>query len=171
MNWDGFTFPEGTQASLDRLKSVFKMQVMELSQFSDYALRVLIYSGLNQGQLSSVAKIAEVFEISQHHLVKVVHQLAKHGYLKTYRGRGGGFELALPAHEIVVGEVLRKTEHFGLAECLPPRQGTCCLAPACQLKAALIKAREAFLDVLDGYTVKDLLRPNQKLRQSLALVT
>ena len=84
---------------------------MELSQFTDYSLRVLIFAGLSD-RLVSVPEIAETYQISQHHLVKVVHHLSKHGFLDTFRGRGGGFRLAkgpsasLPAAASVASPVV-----------------------------------------------------------------
>ena len=141
---------------------------MELSQFSDYALRVLIYTGLRD-ERSTVAEIAQTYGISQHHLVKVVHHLAKAEYLTTFRGRGGGFTLGKAANAVTVAEVLRSTENLALVECLPPREGGCCLTGCCRLKTALLQARKAFLDVLEGYTLADLLEPRNALREALAL--
>lgn len=144
------------------------MQFMELSQFSDYSLRVLIYVGLRT-ERSSVKEIAEAYQISQNHLVKVVHNLAKLGFIETTRGRGGGILLARDPAKIGVGEVIRKTENFGLVECLPPRQGNCCLVSACVLKRVLATARNAFLAELDRHTLADLLGPKAKLQQLLAI--
>ncbi len=141
---------------------------MEISQFSDYALRVLIFSGL-EAERCSVPEIAKAHNISHHHLVKVVHHLAKAGFLQTFRGRGGGFQLAKDPGTFTVAEVLRSTENLALVECLPPREGTCCLSGCCVLKGAIVKARHAFLAVLDGYTLKDLLLPRSALREALAL--
>lgn len=141
---------------------------MELSQFSDYSLRVLIYAGLSK-ELVSVPQIARAYGISQHHLVKIVHHLARQGFLETYRGRGGGFRLAKAAQDVTVADVLRSTENLALVECLSPRNGACCLSGCCTLKSALIKARQAFLDVLQGYTIADLLNPDRGLRAALQL--
>jgi len=142
---------------------------MELSQFSDYSLRVLIYVSLNEEELSSVKQIAEAYQISQHHLVKVVHKLGQLGYLETQRGRGGGISLAMDAREIVVGDVIRKTENLALVECMPGRDGACCISPVCKLKGVLTKAKNAFLEELDRYTIADLVTSPKKLREHLAI--
>lgn len=141
---------------------------MEISQFSDYALRVLIFTGL-ENRRCNVPEIAAAHAISHHHLVKVVHHLAKAGFLETFRGRGGGIQLAQEPEAFTVGDVLRSTENLALVECFPPREGTCCLSGCCVLKGALLKARHAFLTVLDGYTLKDLLVPQSALREALSL--
>ena len=141
---------------------------MELSQFTDYSLRVLIFAGLSD-RLVSVPEIAETHQISQHHLVKVVHHLSKHGFLDTFRGRGGGFRLAKGPSTFTISDVVRSTENLALVECLSSGGGQCCLAGCCTLKTALVKARQAFLEVLDGYTIADLLLPRSALRQALSL--
>ena len=140
---------------------------MELSQFSDYALRTLIFVALRE-ERTSVREIADSYQISHNHLVKVVHHLAKLGLLKTTRGRGGGVALGPAPEDINVGDVIRKTESFGLVECLPPREGSCCIAPACELKFVLAKAKMAFLKELNQYTLADLIQPRSKLQQLLA---
>lgn len=143
---------------------------MEMSLFTDYALRTLIYAGLAEDdRLASVRSMADSYGLSQHHLVKVVHRLSKLGYVSTFRGRGGGFRLALEPEGINVGRVVRQIENLSLVECLTP-SGKCCIAPACQLKKVLLLAREAFLKTLDNYSLADLLSPREDLRAALALV-
>jgi Rrf2 family nitric oxide-sensitive transcriptional repressor len=144
---------------------------MEMSQFTDYSLRALIYSGLEPERLVSVRSISEAFNISQNHLVKVVHKLSQLGYLDTFKGRGGGFRLAMEPADINIGELVRKTERFAIVECLSPGGGSCCITGFCQLKGALAKAQQAFLGVLDGYTLSDFLKPKSSLREALSLVS
>ncbi|MGK0187216.1 MAG: Rrf2 family nitric oxide-sensitive transcriptional repressor [Verrucomicrobiales bacterium] len=155
---------------------------MELSQFTDYSLRVLMYVGMTErgnrplssdqesAALPSVRAIAEAFHISQSHLVKVVHKLGQLGYIHTFRGRGGGITLAMPPEDIVVGKVVRQTENLAIVECLAPGAtnataggGGCCIAPVCELKRVLARARDAFLTSLDSATVADLLEPHRSL--------
>ena len=69
---------------------------MRLTTYSDYALRVLMYLALKSERLSTIAEIAESYDISEAHLMKVVHQLGVAGYIETVRGRGGGLRLAKP---------------------------------------------------------------------------
>lgn len=138
---------------------------MELSRFSDYSLRVLIRCALlKTGQRTSVRALSEEFELSYHHLVKVVHQLAKFGYLGTRRGRDGGIFLLKPAAAIGLGEVIRRTERIELVECHREGECQCVIAPACVLKRALLEAKQAFLAVLDRYTLTDLAEPRSKLQ-------
>jgi Rrf2 family transcriptional regulator, nitric oxide-sensitive transcriptional repressor len=131
---------------------------MQLTRFTDYSLRVLIYLGANPDALATVSAIASEYGISRHHLTRVVHQLGVKGYIETARGKGGGFRLARAPGRIRVGDVVRDTESgFELAECFRPGTSTCRLLPACALKPVLAEAGRAFLSSLDQYTLADLL--------------
>jgi Rrf2 family nitric oxide-sensitive transcriptional repressor len=132
---------------------------MYLTQFSDYSLRVLILAGTYPERLVTIAEIATVYQISENHLMKVVHRLGKIGVLETVRGKGGGLRLAFPPTEINLGVVVRQTENDQpLVECFERESSQCCIVPACQLKHVLRKAEEAFYAVLDGYTLADMLK-------------
>ena len=126
---------------------------MRLTRYTDYAMRVLLYLGVRQDRLCSIAEIAQAYGISQNHLMKVVSDLVSAGYLVSVRGRFGGVRLARPPDQINVGAVVRHTEDgFDLVDC-----GSCIIAPACGLTGALHQALAAFMKVLDGYTLEGLL--------------
>lgn len=128
---------------------------MRLTRFSDYAVRVMLYLAAQTDRLCSIAEIAKAYDISQNHLMKVVSDLAAHGYVQAQRGRHGGLRLARPASEINIGTLLRHTEgEIDLVGC-----GTCKLAGACQLPAPLDMALEAFFSVLERYRLSDVLGP------------
>ena len=144
---------------------------MELSRFTDYSLRSLIYVGLHQQTLATIAGIADAYGISKNHVVKVVHRLAQTGFVMTYQGRGGGLELARAPNQIRVGDVVRATETMRLVECFDPATGSCNIYGTCELKHALHRAHEAFLDTLDDYTLDDLLVPGRRLGRILGVGT
>jgi Rrf2 family nitric oxide-sensitive transcriptional repressor len=130
---------------------------MRLTHYSNFALRTLMIAAARDGELVTVQDVAGAFGISKAHLVKCVHQLGVWGYLRNMRGRNGGFRLAKPAHEITIGEIIRKTEDsLDLVECFSPATNTCPLIADCVLSATLKRALAAFLDVLDGVTLADL---------------
>ncbi len=132
---------------------------MRLTRYTDYSLRVLIYLGLQQDRLSSIREIADAYGISESHLMKVVHALGQSGYVATLRGRGGGLRLAKPPSEINLGDVVRNTEDdVALVECFS-KDSECRIAGPCRLEHVLRRALEAFFEVLDDYTLADLLRP------------
>lgn len=126
---------------------------------SDYAFRVLIYLANRADETTSVAAIAEAYGISSHHLAKVGLVLARAGFVESQRGAAGGMRLARAADAIVLGDVLRQTEpDFHLVECFNAESNACVLTGACALQDVLRKAQRAFLDVMDGYTLADLVR-------------
>lgn len=130
---------------------------MQLTRYSDYSFRVLIYLALDPGRLATIDEIASHYGISKAHLTKVVHELGLRGYVETVRGRGGGLRLARPAEAIGVGELVRDSEaSLALVECFEPR-GACVIEPACGLRPVLQEALAAFLAVLDRYTLADLV--------------
>lgn len=135
---------------------------MQLTKWTDYSLRVLMYCAANEGREApvTVAEIGQAHGISRSHLMKVVMSLAALGYLETTRGRGGGLRLLAPASATRVGEVVRQTEaNFTLLECFDPALNTCGLAGRCRLETVLHEAMAAFLAVLDGVTLADLMTP------------
>ncbi len=131
---------------------------MQLTVYTDYSLRVLIYLGMRPQQQATITEIAESYGISRNHLVKVVHNLSNMGYINTSRGRGGGMILAFTPKEINIGEVVQKTEpNFVLVECFDKENNTCPIAPGCALIKALKAAKSSFLDVLNQYTLADVV--------------
>lgn len=143
---------------------------MHVSRYSDYALRVLMYAALREPAPVTIDEVADSFAVSRHHLVKIVHALGQAGFLATRRGAGGGFRLARPPDEIMVGEVVRLTEATGAIVNCHDRPGvTCRIFPTCRLKRAFAEAGEAFFAVLDGYSLTGLVRPKPELKALLSL--
>ena len=141
---------------------------MQLTQYTDYALRTLIALGLNAGAKLTVTEIAGAYGISRNHLVKVVARLAESGYVETLRGKGGGMRLARAPREIGLGAVVRDMEaELGVVECLTGGGGHCVIAPVCRLKGLLGEATDAFLEALDQHTLEDVLRQPQPLARLL----
>ena len=140
---------------------------MQLSRFSDYSLRILLYLGANPGEKATLTAVSEYYDISLDHLRKVVHELSKLGYINTFRGKHGGFELAKGKDEINLGTVIRLTEGSGpLLDC---GSQPCRLNAVCSLKGALAEAQQAFFDALSVYTLEDLLR-SRKMQRELRVV-
>ncbi|HLH75992.1 MAG TPA: Rrf2 family transcriptional regulator [Candidatus Binataceae bacterium] len=142
---------------------------MQLTYHTDYALRVLMYLAVTDQPMANVAEIAERYDISRNHLVKVVHNLARGGFIRTYRGKGGGIELARPPEQINIGSVVRYTEgRFKPVECFDASRNRCLITGACGLVEALEEACESFLTVLDRYSLANLVRRRTSLARLLA---
>ncbi len=143
---------------------------MQLSGYTDYSFRVLMQAALRRPDRATVDEVAGTFGISRHHLVKVVHDLGRNGYLQTQRGIGGGFTLARSPEEIRLGDIARLGEESEtVIECQDKQNQPCRLAPGCRLKGVLDEAAAAFFGVLDGYSLADLIRQPAKMRAVLRI--
>lgn len=136
---------------------------VQLTLYTDYALRTLIYLGLHPGRPVPVPEVAAAFEVSANHVAKVAKALVRGGFLRSHRGRAGGLELAMPPEQVKLGAIVRETEPtLDLLECFDHRTSTCPITGVCRLERTLHEARAAFLEVLDRTTLADLLT-NPKL--------
>ena len=130
---------------------------MKLTSYTNYAMRCLQLAALKHPELVRVDDVSLIHNVSRPHIVKVVHELGKAGYLETVRGRGGGFRLGRPAEEIIVGDVIRFTEGpLDIVECFNPDKNTCPLIGICELSRKVQEATHAFMKVLDDVTVADI---------------
>lgn len=131
---------------------------MRLTLHTDYALRMLLYLGLHPERRCTIEEVAASYGISRNHLMKVALTLTQHGFVESLRGRHGGLTLAQPPAAINIGAVVRATEdNFTLVECFDRASNSCGIAPVCQLKQPFAEAVKAFLAVLDGYSLADML--------------
>lgn len=143
---------------------------MRMTQFSNFAIRVLMYAGLNESRPSAAPEMARAYNVSYDHLKKAAAELCRLGYLTTVRGRAGGFRLAKRPEDICIGEVIRQTEgNVILVECFDPATNGCPLLNVCQLRIALQEALQAFFAALDRYTLADLIRRPDQITALLGL--
>lgn len=139
---------------------------MRLTMHTDYALRLLMLLALEPEQVHTIEAAARRYRISRNHLMKVVQTLAQAGFVASARGRGGGLRLGRPAATISLGAVVRATEDsLALVECFDAERNACVVASACGLRGPLREALEAFLAVLDRYSLADLLRDPGSFRR------
>jgi Rrf2 family nitric oxide-sensitive transcriptional repressor len=132
---------------------------MRLTTYTDYALRTLIDLAANRDRLVTIQDIAERHGIAKNHLTKVVHQLGLLGVVETVRGRNGGIKLGKEPTQINIGALVRNTEpDFFMAECFGKNGSECIYNPSCVLKEVLHCATAAYLQVLDGVTLGNLLK-------------
>ena len=131
---------------------------MQLTRFTDYCLRVLMYLSCRREGLVTIAELARNYRVSANHLMKVVHRLGLAGYIETVRGKGGGMRLARDPGEINLAEVVERCEEsIAVIDCLAESYvGDCPLMPRCTLRSVLRGAQRAFLDHLAQFSVRDL---------------
>ena len=141
---------------------------MQLTTHTDYALRLLIYLAVYQSESSlTVQDAADRYGISTNHLAKVAQNLVQHGYITGQRGRGGGLALTQKPADINIGEVVREIESFNLVECFG-EDSMCRIERSCRLATAIDEAREAFMQVLERYTLADLVHPKANIIKLLS---
>ncbi len=172
---------------------------MKLTNYSDYALRSLIYLAVKPEPqvLANISDIAESYQISKSHLTKIIHQLGQLGYIETIRGKNGGIRLASAPEDINLGVLIKQIEpDFALVECfaatvptldnveqsglpiklidptasnssLRTKQG-CVISPVCRLKGVFFEALSAFVNVLEGYTLADIITNKVELAEILS---
>lgn len=133
---------------------------MRLTAFTDFGFRVLMRLAGDPEATLTTEEIAREFDISRHHLTKVVRELADAGFVATRKGAGGGMRLARPAEDIPLGAVARALEdRHAMVECFRADGGLCALTPQCRLKGRLAAAREAFLRELDRTSLAECAYP------------
>ncbi|HQZ13328.1 MAG TPA: iron-responsive transcriptional regulator RirA [Devosia sp.] len=143
---------------------------MKLTRQSNYAIRTLMYCAVNETKLSHVADIAKAHGMSELFLFKLIKPLVEAGLIETVRGRHGGIRLGRPASDITLLDTIKLTEEsFAMAECFEGGDVSCPLVDACDLNAALREALGAFFNVLDSYTIADLVQKRVSLRERLGL--
>lgn len=134
---------------------------MQLTSFTDYGLRTLIFlASLPEGELTNITEVTRLFGVSRNHMVKVINRLGQLGYIQTVRGKNGGIRLLQAPTAITVGQVVRDLEPLELVNCSVE---FCHITPACRLKDRLTKAKQAFLNELDTCTIDALINDNREL--------
>ena len=135
---------------------------MHITRYTDYSLRVLIYLAAEGDRLATIQEIADSYDISKNHLMKVVHQLNKKGYIETIRGKKGGMRLHMAPQDINIGILVRETEQdLSIVDCFSSKNA-CKITPVCGLKSMFGEALKAFLEVLDRYTLADVIQDHHR---------
>ena len=141
---------------------------MRMTLHTDFALRILIYLAVNPDQRATVSEIAEVYGLSRHHLSKVAQTLRDQDMVEAVRGRGGGLRLSKLPAQINIGTLVRASEEdFALVECMG--KGACIISPACRLKGIFAEALTSIMDILDRYSLADVLGNRAELAPLLGL--
>ena len=133
---------------------------MRLSLQTDYALRTLLYLATRSGRVQ-ISQVAQFFRISSHHVAKAVNRLSREGFVRSVRGAGGGIELARPAAEIILGDVILRFEgNLHLLECVGV-DDVCSIQPGCKLRHILGEAERLQIQYLNGIRLSDVVRANK----------
>ena len=138
----------------------WETNIVKLTLYTDYSLRVLLYLASKPDDTATITEISDYYNISRNHLVKVVHNLGLLEFITTTRGKNGGIRLARRPEEILLSDVVRKTEpDMDLLECFNLKTDNCVISPTCRLKSMLYEGRSAFMAVLEQNTLADAAGP------------
>lgn len=138
---------------------------MQLTSFTDYGLRALIYmAALPAERMTNISEVTAVYNVSRHHMVKIINQLSREGFITAVRGKNGGIRLARSADSIRLGDVVRALEPLALVNC---SSDFCHITPACRLKSILQQAVHNFLEELDRHTLAEMVEDNPPLYKLL----
>lgn len=131
---------------------------MQISKFTDYAFRALIYLAKNREEMATVDKLAQYLDVSEHHMKKVIHKLAKTDYIISSKGRNGGLKLGTEPSDINLGKVFIATEeNLNLVQCLDNHSLCPLMSDDCKLKGIISDSLKSFINELSKYTLQDIL--------------
>jgi Rrf2 family nitric oxide-sensitive transcriptional repressor len=135
---------------------------MQLTLFSDYSLRLLMYLGLKPSEVVPIVEVSDAFGVSRHYMLKIMNELVQLGYIEAVRGRNGGVRLLKRPNELRLGKLIRQTEPGGgVLDCIEDREADCPIVAVCRLRKVLAEAETEFYKVIDRYTLADLIsQPN-----------
>lgn len=141
---------------------------MQLNKFTDYALRILIYIAPSNHTPYTISELARDLNVSQNHLMKIVHFMAKQNWLITTRGKGGGVTINQEVLQEPLGQVIRILQHGNsIVECDDP---PCILREECRLRGILDRALEQFYVELDTYTIEQIFKKNSALKTNNTVI-
>lgn len=137
---------------------------MQITRFTDYGLRTLMYVAARAENSASVKEVADHYGISRNHLVKVVHRLSQLGYIETTKGKGGGIRIAKDAEKLRLGDLIQELEpNMNMVECFDAKTNTCRITEACRLKHYLFEATQNFIITMNKYTLADTVENKELL--------
>lgn len=132
---------------------------MQLSRFTDYAFRALIYLAKHQDESITVDILAEKLNISMHHLKKIINKLAKTEYIVSIKGRKGGLKLGAEPKDINLGKVLLETEdNLNIVQCMNDPELCTLMKDGCRLKKIISNSLNSFIEEMSKYTLEDILK-------------
>ena len=140
---------------------------MLLSRYSDNSVRLLVHLALQDDGYVTVGQAAEHGRMSRNHLMKVSRHLSQLGYIETVRGKGGGMRLAMDPATILLGDLICDTEPtLEIIRC--ERIGYPFIGN-CIFKNIALEGRDRFIEVLNNYTLADILGNSDQLSGFLNL--
>ncbi|PUA20636.1 Rrf2 family transcriptional regulator [Glaciimonas sp. PCH181] len=142
---------------------------MQLTKFTDFGLRVLMYlAAIPEQGLVTVGDLAQRFDIPKNHLNKVVNRMVKQGWIVATPGRNGGVRMAQAPETLHLGDILSVMEgHTQLVDCEQP---LCVFKGNCYLKRVLDAGQREFYTNMNRYSLAELVQPETAGPQTASIV-
>ena len=133
-----------------------------LTNKGKYGLKAMVHlAGIEPGDLAQVADIAETNSISKKFLDHILTELRHAGLVYSKKGKGGGYALARPAHDIRIGEIVRVLDgplapiSCASVTAFRPCED-CDDLKTCAVRQVMVEARNAIANVLDHRTLAEM---------------
>jgi Rrf2 family protein len=99
--------------------------IVNISEAASIALHSMVFIALQKNKPVKIKQIAEYLNSSETHLAKILQRLSKNGFVKSARGRNGGFILGKPADEIDYNSIYECIESGICLDTCPFNKETC----------------------------------------------
>jgi Rrf2 family protein len=137
---------------------------MKLSAHEEYGLRCLLRIGLAGAEASvTIPEISQAEGLSPAYTAKLLRMLRRGGFIKSARGKAGGYTLARPAGRIVIGDVIdglggRLFESKNFCHEHAGQTTICTRSVDCSVRSLWHAVQSVVDQVLNKTTLQDLLR-------------
>ena len=129
-----------------------------LNRDTDYAVKALLYIRQNNPKRMSVPELAKALDIPRPFLRKILQILNREGVLNSFKGKGGGFVLAMPPEEILITRLIDIFQKpVKLTECIF-KEKICSDIDTCPLKKRIDTIEQHVISELESITIESLLK-------------
>ena len=134
--------------------------MIRLSKLTDYAVVMLSHMAAREGEVYTACRLADRTAVPEPTAAKILKLLAKAGVLVSQRGSNGGYELARPAGEITVAEIIVALDGpIALAACVDGSEDHCGVETLCSMRGNWNRVNRAIRTALEDITLADMANP------------
>ena len=129
-----------------------------ITRNTDYGIRALSFIAKEKGERVSVPELVKALKIPRPFLRKILQLLTKSGFVRSYKGIGGGFSLAKAPGKIHIVEVAETFQGpMNLNECFL-KKIACPNRKMCYLKKKIDKIEKNVMSELRAITIGELIK-------------
>jgi len=133
--------------------------MLRISKLTDYATVILSFLALDAARIASAASIAQAVHLTTPTVSKLLKILLEADLVTSFRGTGGGYQLAKPASQITIAEIVTAVEgNLAMTECCAPTSA-CTIHSFCGIKENWQMVNKIILTALASLTLNDMTKP------------